>query len=371
MSPESAVYWMERCLSLAANADSSTSPNPRVGCVILSPEGKLLGEGWHRYVGGPHAEDEAITQVQSRYGAQMLQGATLVVNLEPCNHHGRRPPCTQSIMDVGINKVVVGMCDPNPKAGGGIDRLRAENVEVITDVLKAECYRFNEAFFHWHTRKMPFITLKIAQTLDGCIATEGGESRWITGKEARKYVHIWRRETDAVLIGSGTARTDNPSLTVRHVSGSQPWRIVLDTDAALPSTLKLFTDSWKDRTISVVTQPPGSGYRQRCGHLIVAESSENRILLLPLIQRIGKEMNIQSILVEAGSGLASAFLKQNLVDRLRIFIAPKLLGDGLRAFDGLGIRSLAESTLFQSHTWDTVGEDVLFTGYKHKIPDMS
>ena len=371
MSPESAAYWMERCLELAANADSVTSPNPRVGCVILSTEGRLLGEGWHRYAGGPHAENEAIRQVRSRHGAKALRGATLVVNLEPCNHQGRTPPCTHTVIDAGIAKVVVGMHDPNPKACGGIDRLRAENIEVISDVLKAKCYRFNEAFVHWHTRKKPFVSLKVAQTLDGCVATAAGESRWITGKEARKYVHIWRRETDAVLIGSGTARADNPSLTVRHVSGTQPWRIVLDRQAKLPDTLEMFNDQWTGRTICVVTHPPASDYTQRCGRLIVAESGEDRILLPQLIQQIGEEMNIQSILVEAGPRLSSAFLKQNLVDRLRIFIAPKLFGQGLHAFEDMEVRSLAESNLFQSHSWETVGEDVLFTGYKYKVPDAS
>ena len=147
MTEESAAYWMERCLSLAANADSSTSPNPRVGCVILSPEGKLLGEGWHRRAGGPHAETEAIQQAGARHGPRALKGATLVVNLEPCNHQGRTPPCTRDILQAGIARVIIGMCDPNPKAAGGIAMLKKHKVAVTADILKDRCYRFNEAFF--------------------------------------------------------------------------------------------------------------------------------------------------------------------------------------------------------------------------------
>ncbi len=371
MSPESAARWMERCLSLAARADSATSPNPRVGCVILSSEGQLLGEGWHRYAGGPHAEVEAISQARSNHGPSALVGATLVVNLEPCNHHGQTPPCTQSILDAGITHVVVGMRDPNSDATGGIAHLRSENVTVMTEVLKAECHRFNEAFVHWHATGLPFVTLKLAQTLDGCIATANGESQWITGKAARKRVHLWRRENDAVLIGSGTARKDNPSLTVRHISGSQPWRIVLDWSASLPQTLKLFGDEWAHKTIAVVadgTCPTyGNQLSQKGGHLIAFERSVNRSRLQVLLSILAKNYKIQSLFVEAGPQLTSALLQQNLVDRLQLFIAPKLIGNGMRSFTDIRVKNLSDSYIFPEHSWEIVGKDQLFTGYKHPV----
>ena len=363
---------MEHCLSLAANADSATSPNPRVGCVILSPEGKLLGEGWHKHAGGLHAETEAMNQVRSRYGFQALHGATLVVNLEPCNHQGRTPPCIDSVLKAGISLVVVGIRDPNPIATGGIARLRAGNVAVMTDVLKSRCYRFNEAFAHQQTKHLPFVTMKLAQTLDGCVATAKGESKWITGKPARTYAHIWRKENDAILVGSGTAQTDNPSLTVRHVSGRQPWRIVLDGQARLPNTLKIFTDEWVSKTIAVVTEISahkyGDWFSSRGGRLIIASSESNHVVLSDLIRLLGRDLHIQSLLVEAGPGLASALLKQDLVDRLRLFIAPKLIGHGLHSFGDLGITNLTDSFSFQEQSWETVGEDQLFTGYKHPVP---
>ncbi|MCY4158920.1 MAG: bifunctional diaminohydroxyphosphoribosylaminopyrimidine deaminase/5-amino-6-(5-phosphoribosylamino)uracil reductase RibD [Bacteroidetes bacterium] len=372
ISHEAAAHWMERCLSLAANADNATSPNPRVGCVILSPEGKLLGEGWHRRVGGLHAEAEAINQVRSQQGAQALQGSTLVVNLEPCNHQGRTPPCSHSIIDSGVAQVVIGMKDPNPVAAGGIDWLRSANISVMTDVLKSRCYRFNEAFAHWQTRQIPFVTLKLAQTLDGCIATAKGESQWITGKVARKCVHVWRAENDAVLIGSGTARTDDPSLTVRHVSGTQPWRIILDGQAELPSTLKVFTDEWASKTVAIVANRPTSQYCDQLSdkgvRLIIAPSRSNRVILSELIRLLGTQMQIQSLLVEAGPRLASTLIQQDLIDRLRLLIAPKLIGDGLHAFGDLGVKQLRNCFIFNEYSWESIGEDQLFTGHKHPVP---
>lgn len=367
---------MERCLSLAANADSITSPNPRVGCVILSPEGKLLGEGWHRRVGGLHAEAEAIKQAGSRHGLRALRGATLFVNLEPCNHQGRTPPCARGIVHAGIARVMIGMRDPNPKAAGGIAMLRRHKIAVTADILRDKCYRFNEAFAHWHTRGRPFVTLKIAQTLDGCVATATGESQWITGGEARKQVHVWRKEHDAVLIGSGTARMDNPSLTVRHVSGTQPMRMVLDGSGRLPATLKLFTDQWGAKTTVVVAEGVAPEYTDQLlrngGCLMTAPSEAGRVSLPKLIHLLGETTQagsrVQSLFVEAGPELASALLRQNLVDRLRLFIAPKMIGNGLRAIGDLGVKELTQSLVFAQYSWERIGVDQLFTGYKHPIP---
>ena len=296
----------------------------------------------------------------------------MIVNLEPCNHLGRTPPCSQGILEAGISRVVVGMRDPNPTATGGIAHLRAKNVEVMTDVLQPQCYRFNEAFAHWHIKKRPFLTLKLAQTLDGCIATATGESQWITGKAARTQVHLWRREHPAILVGSGTARTDNPHLTVRHVSGMQPFRIVLDGEGTLPETLNLFHDEWTSKTIAVTKKSTPPGYASQLidqgGRVIMMESESRHVELSELICLLANELQIQSILVEAGPRLSSALLRQNQIDRLRLFLAPKLIGNGLRTFEDLGVKQLAQSITFADSCWETVGDDQLFTGYRHPVP---
>ena len=300
-------------------------------------------------------------------------GQTLVVNLEPCNHQGRTPPCTQSIVRAGIAHVIVGMRDPNPIAAGGIGRLRDEDIQVTTDVLQSQCYRFNEAFAHWQQKQTPLVTVKIAQTLDGCIATTTGESQWITGEASRERVHLWRREQDAILVGSGTARADNPSLTLRYVTGNQPRRIVFDAKANLPSSLNLFADEWAHKTIAVIGEGTMPSYadllQDRGGHLIATRTESGHFDLPELFRSFGDEYGIRSILVEAGPGLATALFRENQVDRLQLFIAPRLIGNGLRGIGDLSVRKLVNSITFQEHSWEEIGRDQLFTGYSHPIPD--
>lgn len=369
LNPE---YWMNRCLALAANADNAVSPNPRVGCVILSSDGKCIGEGWHQFYGGPHAEIEAINQARLNYGDDALKDSTLIVNLEPCNHQGKTPPCTDEIIKYGISHLIVGMRDPNHVASGGIDRLRSTyGISTMIDVLSDECYRFNEPFILWQTRKRPFVTLKIAQTLDGFIATASGKSKWITSKKARQLVHVMRRETDAILIGAGTASADNPSLSVRHVPGSQPLRIILDRRGTLPPKLKVFSDEMCSKTLVIVGKDQHPTYQEQLinlgGRIIEVSTDAKHINLETLMDLLGNELQIQSLLVEAGPKLASALIHQDLVDRLQLFIAPKLLGDGLPSFHDLNIRNLTDSVNFSAHCWESIGNDMLFTGHKRPI----
>ncbi len=211
---------MRRALTLAARGTGAVSPNPRVGCVIVDEAGQVIGEGWHGRYGGPHAEVWAIRDATARHGADALRGATLVVTLEPCAHHGKTPPCADLIVETGIPRVVVGTRDPFPAVDGrGIERLRAAGVAVTVGVEQDACRRLNDAFaFHARTGR-PYVALKVAQTLDGVAATEAGHSRWVTGPEARARVHAWRAGFDAVLIGAGTARADDPALTVRDAEG--------------------------------------------------------------------------------------------------------------------------------------------------------
>ena len=224
-----------------------------VGAIVVGPDGTVLGKGAHEEYGGPHAEVEAVRSAKNQYGTSVLQDATLYVTLEPCCHHGKTPPCTNLILEKNIPRVVVGTIDPFPSAQGqGIRQLREQGVAVELGVCEHACRRLNEAFFHHVETGRPLVTLKLAQTVDGRVATSTGDSQWITGPEARTLVHQWRAELDGVLVGTGTARSDDPRLTVRHVDGPQPLRLVLDREGTLPPDRTLFSDDAAGRTLAVI-----------------------------------------------------------------------------------------------------------------------
>ena len=370
---------MARCLELARRGAGTVSPNPMVGAVLVDADGTALGEGWHQTYGGPHAEVHAIHDVEAQHGPEALRDATLYVNLEPCAHHGKTPPCTNLIVQKGIPRVVIGMEDPFPAVGGqGIEQLREHGVDVEVGVLEAACQRLNAAFVHHVKTGCPLVTLKIAQTLDGHIATRTGDSQWISGAAARTLVHQWRSELDGVLVGRGTAQADDPRLTVRHVEGRQPVRLVLDRTGTLPADLNLFADDMADHTIAVV----GEGYgmpdsadalKAAGGYLLrIPETEADHLNLKALLTRLGKDGGrsaapMQSLLVEAGPGLATALFRQDLVDRFFCFVAPKLIGDGMPSLRSLDIDRMADALTFAESTWDTVGDDLLFRGYRRAM----
>ena len=347
--------------------------------MLVDPDGEVLGEGWHQTHGGPHAEVNAIHDAEAQHGPEALRDATLYVNLEPCTHHGKTPPCTDLILQRGIPRVVVGMADPFPAVGGqGIERLRAQGVDVEVGVLEADCRRLNEAFVRHVETGRPLVTLKIAQTLDGRIATRTGDSQWISGKASRTRVHQWRSELDGVLVGSGTAQADDPRLTVRHVDGRQPLRLVLDRTGALPPDRTLFTDEFADHTIAVVGEGHGmpayaDALKAAGGHMLrIPETEAGHLNLKALLTRLGKDggrgaVPLQSLLVEAGPGLATALFRQALVDRFFCFIAPKLIGEGLPSLRDLGIKQMADALTFAESTWEPVGDDLLFRGYRRAV----
>ena len=390
--PDDDAHWMRRCLTLARRGAGRVSPNPLVGAVVVGPLEEappggaapssfgVLGEGWHRALGEAHAEVNALQNAEDAYGPQALRHATLYVNLEPCAHHGRTPPCTDLVLEKGIPRVVVGMEDPHAEAGGGADRLREAGVEVRAGVLRHACRRLNEAFVRHLQTGRPLVVLKQAQTLDGQVATQTGDARWISAEAARQRVHRWRRETDAVLVGSGTARADDPRLTVRHVEAAdedQPRRIVLDRTGQLPPGLNLFSDDHAVRTAAVVgAERPAPAYadalRNAGGRLLRASEDAGHLDLGGLLHRLGTPPEeegppVQSLFVEAGPGLGTALLRQDLVDRLYLFIAPKLIGTGTPAVDALGIDRMADALSFAEHTWETVGPDVLFKGFRRTV----
>lgn len=364
-------HWMAQALALAEKGKGQVSPNPMVGCVIVSEDGEKIGEGYHKKYGEAHAEVHAVESVSPK---KKLKNATVYVTLEPCAHQGKTPPCAHMLAKLPIKKVVVAMEDPNPAVNGkGILHLRNNDIEVETGVLKKEAEKLNEFFIHHQTFGRPFITLKIAQTADGFIAAADGESQWISGKQSRTLVHKWRAEYDAVLVGRNTAMADNPSLTVRHVSGRQPKRIVIDGPYELPKNLNLFSDKFEDKTIIVTWNKEASAtdadpmlkvMQQNYfrGEVLQASKADGHVDLRQTFKLLG-EQGITSVLVEGGQQLSSALLRQGLVDKIELFIAPKLLGAGTRSLINIGINRMKEIADLKDVSWTKVGDDMLLTGY--------
>jgi|TARA_R100000963_G_C4634323_1_gene98736 diaminohydroxyphosphoribosylaminopyrimidine deaminase/5-amino-6-(5-phosphoribosylamino)uracil reductase len=369
--PNTPEHWMQQALELAAQGKGYVAPNPMVGCVIVSEEGKLVGEGYHKKFGEAHAEVNAVQSIANKAD---LENATVYVSLEPCSHQGKTPPCAPMLAKLPIKKVVIAMKDPNPSVDGkGILHLRNNGVEVETGLLKEEAEKLNEFFIHHQTFGRPFITLKVAQTADGYLAAADGESQWITGKQSRKLVHKWRSEYDAVLVGRTTTMVDNPSLTVRHVSGRQPRRIVIDGPYELPKELNLFSDKFEEKT-SIITwnkeasatdaDPMLKMMQQNYfrGEILQVSKLDGHADLRQAFKLLG-EKGITSVLVEGGQQLSSALIRQGLVDKLELFIAPKLLGAGTRSLINIGINKMKEIAELKEVSWTKVGDDMLLTGY--------
>lgn len=320
--------YMERCLQLAALGTGSVSPNPLVGAVIVY-RGQIIAEAWHERFGGPHAEALAIQHVLQHYndGAERLKESTLYVNLEPCSHHGKTPPCADLIIQYRLKGVVIACRDPFEAVNGrGIARLKEAGIPVFEDVLRDKALHLNRRFFTRIAGKRPYIILKWAQTADGYFAPADGSQRWITGRQARQLVHRWRNEEDAVLVGKNTALADNPQLNVRYWKGRNPKRIVIDRDLELPSSLHLF-----DRTAdTLVFNAHTSDWQENLKYIAL----ENFDLYLP--QQIVYQlylMDIQSLIIEGGAATLSAFIAAGLWDEARVFTSPQRWGSGLTAIN--------------------------------------
>jgi len=336
------------------------SPNPMVGAVVVKSD-VIVGQGYHQYFGKEHAEVNAFNSAKVD-----VAGATLYVNLEPCCHFGKQPPCVDRVLAARISRVVVGTLDPNPIVNGsGIRQLRENGIEVKVGVCEKECRRLNEAYFKHVMTGLPFTTLKIAQTLDGRIAASNGRSQWITGERSRRVVHKMRSQHDAVLVGIGTVMADDPQLTVRLSRGVSPRRVVVDSRLRIPLRSHLLTDKLVEKTIVATTAKAPKSKIKKLEKLgaevwILKANSEKRVHLPALWKKMGAE-GITSVLVEGGSRVASAVLKGHLVDQIYIFLAPKILGGGLSAIENLGINDLRKALLLSSFTTKNVGEDLLIT----------
>ncbi len=357
---------MRRALELAARGNGSVSPNPMVGAVIVDADKNVIGEGWHEGFGGPHAEINALRDAEGH----SLDGATIYVTLEPCSHHGKTPPCAEAIVATPIRRAVIAMRDPNPLVSRrGNRRLREAGIEVSVGTLEREAQQLNETYIHFITTGTPFITIKMAQTLDGFTALPSGESRWITGEHSRRRVHQLRAIYDAVMVGTRTAAIDDPSLTLRYdVEGRNPRRIILDRELSLPSHLRVFTDGHQELTIVVTSDtllesPRATELRQAGVRLVGAPVTARGLRLPDVFRQIG-ELGIASIMVEGGAQFAGALIKERLSQKLILFLAPKLFGHGFPAFAGLDdVQHIEDAYTLNLRHVEPVAEDLMVVAY--------
>ncbi|AOS83984.1 riboflavin biosynthesis protein RibD [Chlorobaculum limnaeum] len=360
--PEDEAY-MRRCHELAGRGAGSVSPNPMVGSVIVH-DGRVIGEGWHRQYGGPHAEVNAIASVED---PALLRQSTLYVNLEPCSHYGKTPPCADLIVEKRIPKVVVGCLDPHEKvAGKGIAKLRDAGIEVTVGVLEAESERLNEAFMTLHRKGRPFVALKTAQTLDGRIATSLGASKWITGDESRCEVHRLRCFYDAVMCGASTVMSDDAELTVRHCAGRQPLRVLLDRRLQVPVEARIFNSEAKTLVFALRSEAEPCRVSQleaRGVEVVTVGESGGGLDLAQVFGELHRR-RVLSVMVEGGSRLSAALVRAGLVDKYHLFIAPKLFGgDGLASFGPLDVVHPDCAVKLNFAGIQRFGEDLLLEAY--------
>lgn len=352
--------WVEQALALAVLGEGRTRPNPMVGCVVVR-RGRVVGAGYHRALGEPHAETVALEQAGER-----ARGATLYVNLEPCAHHGRTPPCTEAIARAGVRRVVASITDPNPLVNGrGFERLRAAGVVVDAGVLEGRARRVNRTFLHWHRTGRPWVTLKAASSLDGLLATREGRSRWITGPLARRVAHRCRLRHDAIVVGAETIRRDDPRLTVRLPGvEAHPRIVVLASELRLSPNAKIFRGA---------TRPLVYGSLDASGEAEAAlrdraevrrvPAARGRVDLEAVVEDLGRE-GLQSVLVEGGGKTLASFLAGGLAHEARLFLAPSLLGarGGTPVVDGDSVEDPGWGWRLEQVRRVVIGEDEMVGG---------
>ncbi len=357
---------MIRAINLAKKGAGYVSPNPLVGALIIKND-EVISEGWHKKYGSAHAEVEAIANA----GNIDFTGATMVVNLEPCSHFGKTPPCANLLIEKKFSKVVIGTQDPNPLVSGkGIELLRSAGIEVEVNIMADACNCLNRYFFKYMTKNIPYIIAKAGISIDGQIATYSGNSKWITGEESRRRVHQLRSEVDAVLVGEITAQKDNPKLNVRNIVGRNPKRILLDSHLSTPLELELFKDEDRKNTIvfcSANASKLRKAYNMKLAgvSIIPVEVDDNGFLHLESILSIlADKYSVTSLLVEGGSKTFSSFIKKNLIDELKIFYAPIAIGNGLNIFKDLSSYYVKDAPKFKFVDLGWSGEDIEITAIK-------
>jgi len=357
--------YMARAIELAKFGWGRTNPNPLVGAVIVK-DNSIIGEGYHTKIGSPHAEIEALNSLKVD-----PEGSTIYVNLEPCSHFGKTPPCADALVKAKVKKVVIGMVDPNPLVSGrGFAILQKAGIEVASGIMEKECKILNEIFVKYITKKKPFVVLKSAMTLDGKIATKSGDSKWITNNESRQFVHKIRDRVSAIMVGIETIIKDDPSLTTRLESknGKDPIRIVVDSLGRIPFDSKVINSSLKAPLILAVADELS---REKINKLndknvkvIVAGNKEGKVDLCKLMNEL-YNMHIDSILLEGGGTLNYSALTAGIVDKILLFIAPKIVGgaEAKTAFEGLGVAKMSDAFSLKNYEIKTFGADILIEGY--------
>ena len=352
--------FMRRALQLAARGLGRVEPNPMVGAVVVS-EGEIIGEGYHKKFGGPHAEVNAFEKT-----GEASRGATLYVTLEPCNHLGKTPPCTDVVLQAGIRRVVAAAQDPNPKVSGrGFETLQNAGVQVDIGLMEEKARRLNAPYEKWRRTGIPFVTAKWAMTLDGRIASVSKDSKWITSKPARKHAHKIRAQASGILVGIETVLRDDPWLTCRILKGRNPKRIILDSQARIPTNSRLIQTIDEGEIILVTT---GQGPTRQIEELeklgcqvIVVPEVAGRCSLVPLMQELSRR-DVHHILVEGGQKVLSSFFKDRLVDRVMVYLGSKILGDGVPPIQGLWTTEMMQSFNLKDIAVHRIGSDVLIEG---------
>ena len=366
MTPQQSldIKYMRMALRLAEKAKGRTSPNPMVGAVVVK-NNKVISRGYHLRAGEPHAEAIALAKA----GAA-AKGATLYVTLEPCSHTNKRtPPCSPLVIQSGVKRVVVAMIDPNPRvSGNGLKALRKAGVQVVQGVLESESKKLNEAFVKHIATGMPFVTLKIAQTLDGRIATAGGESKWITGEQARAEGHRLRDSHDAILVGINTILKDDPSLTTRIPQGRDPLRIIVDTKLRTPLSAKVIKQTSSAKTcIATIAGMPTNKLEALLdsGAEILLVKERNKQVDLKALMKILGSSGITSVLIEGGAEVNASALKAGIVDKVVAFVAPMLMTgkDSLCSIGGESPQKLGQAIRISEVTSRFVGQDLMIEGY--------
>lgn len=357
MSDES---YIQLALEIAKKGKGYVSPNPLVGCVLVK-NNKIISAGYHEKFGASHAEINAINRSK-----EDVEGSTLYVNLEPCIHYGKTPPCVDKIIEKKIKKVVIGTNDLNPLVSGkGIRKLKSAGIDIKAGILEKECIELNKFFFKYITKKIPYVTLKAAQTLDGKIADYSGDSKWISSLESRKYVHQLRANYDAVLVGTGTVKKDDPELTVRLSEGRNPKRIIIDTNLKLSGRQKLFSNN-KDSNLIVLTSKKSSDKKRKIKNLLsknikilfIKEDDNGKLNLKNILKELGK-IGISSLLVEGGSELFTSFFKKLLFDDIFLFVSPKLMGKGVPLIGDIRKKNIRSALKLQIKNAEKTGDDLL------------
>ena len=361
-------HYMRLAIKEAGKGLGRTSPNPCVGAVIVRDE-QVIGRGYHRRAGTPHAEVNAIAAAEQN--GQNCAGATIYVTLEPCNHTGRTLPCTQAILAAGCRRVVIGMADPNPVASGGADFLRSQGIEVELGILEQECRQLNYPFLKHSVTGLPWIVMKAGMSLDGKITRRQGKGEAITGQDSRRKVHQLRDQLDAILIGSGTALIDDPSLTTRldQEKGRDPLRVILDSQLRLPAEARMLTQNSSASTWIFCNHDASQEKQlvlEQAGAVVHRVENDNQesdgLDLTHVLQRLGKA-DITSVLVEGGAAVHGSFLRKQLVDQVYLFTAPYFIGEqGTALLSGYSLGDGEAPLLLENQTTEIVGQDILLQG---------